>query len=300
MDVSIIIVNYNTCDLLKQCIQSIITNTREVVYEIIVIDNDSHDESCQMLKNDFPTVKLIRSNINLGFGKANNLGIKQASGKYLFFLNSDTILCNNAIKNFFEFSISYTDKLGATGTILKDNNGNNIHSYGKFITIKSELKNVLTKYSKIFGVKNNTDYLYPPAIKESKEVDYITGADLFIPYKVYQELEGFDPMFFMYCEEVDWQYRMAINGYKRLIINEPEIIHLEGGSDPSQSSAWSFNRMKNIFTSKLYYIKKHNKYSAYICFRFFYLGLWIPLILLRKELFSNKLKLIQLLFTKNI
>ena len=58
MDVSIIIVNYNTCDLLKQCIQSIITNTREVVYEIIVIDNDSHDESCQMLKNDFPTVKL--------------------------------------------------------------------------------------------------------------------------------------------------------------------------------------------------------------------------------------------------
>ena len=131
-------------------------------------------------------------------------------------------------------------------------------------------------------------------------MDYITGADLFIPYKVYQELEGFDPMFFMYCEEVDWQYRMAINGYKRLIINEPEIIHLEGGSDPSQSSAWSFNRMKNIFTSKLYYIKKHNKYSAYICFRFFYLGLWIPLILLRKDLFSNKLKLIQLLFTKNI
>lgn len=228
MDVSIIIVNYNTCDLLKQCIQSIISNTREVVYEIIVIDNDSHDESCQMLKNDFPTVKLIRSDINLGFGKANNLGIKQASGKYLFFLNSDTILCNNAIKNFFEFSISYTDKLGAVGTILKDNNGNNIHSYGKFITIKSELKNVLTKYSKIFGVKNNTDYLYPPAIKESKEVDYITGADLFIPYKVYQELEGFDPMFFMYCEEVDWQYRMAINGYKRLIISEPEIIHLEG------------------------------------------------------------------------
>ena len=66
MDVSIIIVNYNTCDLLKQCIQSIITNTREVVYEIIVIDNDSHDESCQMLKNDFPTVKLIIDWIQIG------------------------------------------------------------------------------------------------------------------------------------------------------------------------------------------------------------------------------------------
>jgi GT2 family glycosyltransferase len=99
MDVSITIVNYNTKDLLKQCIESVFEKTQDVEFEIIVVDNASSDGSQQMVKELFPKVTLIESPENLGFGRANNLGNKVAKGKYLFILNSDTILIENSIYN---------------------------------------------------------------------------------------------------------------------------------------------------------------------------------------------------------
>ena len=103
MDVSIIIVNYNTKKLIKNCINSIYKHTKDVDFEIIVSDNGSVDGSVEMIKSEFPNVILIENNANLGFGAANNRGLKIAKGKYIFYLNSDTVLLNNAVKYFFDY-----------------------------------------------------------------------------------------------------------------------------------------------------------------------------------------------------
>ena len=103
MDVSIILVNYNTKELTGDCIKSVYELTRDISYDIFVVDNASSDGSVQMIKEEFPAVKLIESPENLGFGRANNLAIKQSEAKYCFLLNTDTVLVNNAVKILFDF-----------------------------------------------------------------------------------------------------------------------------------------------------------------------------------------------------
>ena len=130
IDVSIIIVNYNTCELTKQCIDSVFKKTSGISFEVIVVDNDSKDDSIKVLSQD-SRVNFIESGANLGFGRANNLGIKHSRGKYVFFLNSDTILLNNAVKMLFDFMDAHKElNVGALGTILLDGNHNRTHSYG--------------------------------------------------------------------------------------------------------------------------------------------------------------------------
>ncbi len=277
MDVSIIIVSYNTCKLLKDCLDSIYKETKDITFEVIVVDNNSSDNSCQVIEAECPQVRLIRSKENLGFGKANNLGSEHADGKYLFYLNSDTILCNNAIKYFFDFAEKSKAQIGALGAILKGTDSKNCHSYGNFITMRSELQELLAKYFRILKDKSK---FHPQTVTSALEVDYITGADLFVPTSVYKEIGGFDPDFFMYCEEVDWQQRMADNGYVRYIIPGPEIIHLEGGSEQQKGKKWSARRLNNIITSKRIYFKKHFKGWGYPVFRLLYFILYTPILIM--------------------
>ena len=126
MDVSIIIVNYNTKQLLKDCLNSIYEHTENISFEVIVSDNGSKDGSIEMLKAEFPQVILIENNANLGFGKANNKGLAIAKGKYIFYLNSDTILLNNAVKLFFDYfeENGKKENIGALGCNLLDKQGN--------------------------------------------------------------------------------------------------------------------------------------------------------------------------------
>lgn len=276
MDISVIIVNYNTKDLIKDCIDSIIINTNNVSYEIIVVDNNSQDGSIEILEKSYPDVLLIKSPVNLGFGKANNLGIKAAKGKYLFFLNSDTILLNNALKYFYDYSESNSG-FGALGSILLDANHSPCHSYGSLISIKDELRIVIARYLRFFKQK---ELLHPEIVISPKEVGYITGADLWVPREIYDLLGGFDPNFFMYCEEVDWQQRMANANLKRIVIPGPKIMHLEGGSDPSKTKIWSVSRLKNMYQSKRYYYKKHFSKIKYPFFKIGYVILNTPSLIL--------------------
>lgn len=288
MDVSIIIVSYNTKNILRDCVLSIKDKSHDIDYEIIVVDNASSDGSVEMLRQEFPDVKIIESGGNIGFGKANNKGMAQATGKYLFLLNSDTILLNNATKILFDKAESLSDqgcKIGALGSVLLNKDLNTCHSYGHFITPSSELKEVISKYLKFLKDPANTN---PPLVKGVKDVDYITGADMFVPEEVYKETGGFDPDFFMYCEEVDWQKRMQKNGYSRIIVEGPKIIHLEGGSDNEQKKLWTPKRLSNLYKSRKIYRKKHyNKYTLPL-FRIFRLLLDTPSILLLALLTRRK------------
>lgn len=268
MDISVIIVNYNTRELLVNCINSIKTNTFGVSYEIIIVDNGSDDGSQKMISDLFPWVRLIQTGQNLGFGKANNVGMKNALGKYFLLLNSDTIIKNNVLKIFFDYSET-SSNIGALGSILYNENTKTCHSYGKFISPKTEIIDALSIYLRFLKDKSK---FYPNEIKYPIEVDYITGADLFIPREIFKKIGGFDPSYFMYCEEVDWQKRMCDYGFRRLIIPGPKIIHLEGGSDKSKSSLWSVTRLHNFISSKKIYHKKHFSKMSYLVFRPFY---WI-------------------------
>lgn len=263
MDVSIIIINYNSIQLTSQCLDSIFGNCRDIIFEIILIDNASTDNSVSIIKDKFPEIILIQNSENIGFGRANNIGIKKASGKYLFFLNPDTVLLNNAIRIFFDYMEKHNIKedIGAIGCVLLDQNRNlnyrNSYYYFPHLSMHFD-----EYFLKVFNIQRNR------YINDKKDlngdgsisVEFIVGADLFIPKTVIQEIGDFDPDYFLYWEEVDLQYRMYKKQLKRLIISGPEILHLEGGS--------SRNVLKNSrrileMESLIKYFRKHtNKVSV--------------------------------------
>ena len=238
MDVSIIIVNYNTCDVTRSCLKSVFEHTKDIDFEVIVSDNGSKDDSVKMIKQEFPQVILIENNANLGFGTANNRGLKIAKGKYIFYLNSDTILLNNAVKIFFEYweNSLEKDKIGALGCNLMDKELQVNHSYCSFpkasIEIAKFIRRIIVVYIKcIFNIlglnykKYATSNNYQLYIGN---VDYVTGADLFV---INDKNAYFDERFFLYYEETDLQWKIMQNGLLRKIIDGPKIIHLQGNSD---------------------------------------------------------------------
>lgn len=256
MDVSVIIVNYNTRQMTCDCLHSIRMHTRDVNYEIIVVDNASTDGSVAHIKTHFAGVRVISSDRNLGFGKANNKGALEARGKYLFFLNSDTLLLNNAIHFFFNY-MERNKEVGAVGGILLNEKGQVSFSYNRFPSPQTEMKYVLNKLFRRPTIP------HPPF--QPVSVDFISGADLFIRKAAFERLNGFDPEFFMYYEEVDLQKRMDLLGLKRIILPEGRIIHLEGGSFASKRL--TFRRFLIAQESFNRYIAKHYRGVSKLGFR---------------------------------
>ena len=268
IDVSIIIVNFNTKTLLDHCLESIFLQTKSVEFEVIVIDNASIDGSEKLVRHKYPNVRWINSGANLGFGRANNIGADVACGKYLFLLNSDTILLNDAVSILYHYMESnmQKNKLGAIGSYLLDSNENINVSYLDFPTPISEFRYLWGKLRNQ-RVDDTQSFV---------DVDSICGADIFIPRELFQIVGGFDPRIFMYYEETDLQYRIAKMGLKRRIIDGPRIIHLEGGS--FKSKGLSLKRFQMSQTSYNYYLRKHYRGFKYLFFKVF-------LIIMRTTIF---------------
>ena len=251
MDVSIIIVNYNTKDLLCQCVESIYDKTYNVEFEIIVVDNDSSDGSKELFIKD-KRIRFIEAGGNLGFGKANNLGVDAAKGKYVFFLNSDTILMNNAVKLFYDYCECHKqDKLGAVGCLLENVNKEFVHSYGVFPSIWSIPSNLF--YAGIRLMTHKPKKVVGNVIYgEEQVVDYVTGADMFVSKATIDKYGAFDSDFFMYYEETDLCYRIKSKGYSIKSIPDAELIHLEG-----KSFNVSVEREKRNLNGRYLYFHKH-------------------------------------------
>jgi len=236
MDVSVIIVSYNTATQLERCLASVFDKTEGLRFEVIVADNASSDGSPNLVRTLFPHVHLLVNSENIGFGAASNGAVKEATGKYLFFLNPDAELRNNAIKMFFDFMEECRGILvGAIGGQLLNNEGRLIHSSGTFVDVGRDLhwryKALARKLWR--GARTGT------AIREWKgldrstscmKVDYVTGADLFISRQLFTGLGGFNEAYFMYAEEMDLQYRLMTQGYQCFIMRGPEIRHEVGAS----------------------------------------------------------------------
>lgn len=250
IEVSVIIVNYNTLHVIKPCIDSIVRQTKEVGYEIIVVDNGSTDGSAETLAND-ERITFIPLHENMGFGKANNQGIRHAKGKYIFFLNADTLLLNDAIGLFHDFSEHFQGKLGAVGCILEDRQGQRIHSYGHFPRMKDAIeKLVWTPLLKALHLHRESPTRWP---EEWMSVDYVTGADLFVSRQVLDECGAFHPAFFMYFEETEMEHRFKTKGYENVIVKGPRIIHLEGEGCKDGSSKFLHDTVRQQRSEYLYF-----------------------------------------------
>lgn len=222
MQVSVIIVNYNTKELILNCLKSIYEKTSDIDFEVIVVDNASSDASCEAIAQEFPQVKLIKSVVNLGFGRANNLGISNSEAEYVFLLNPDTVLINNAIKILYD-SITFTPNCGVMGGNLFDENMMSVHSFGYLLSLSRYILRIFGFRYLLKNRKNDQNR------NEFQKVEQIIGADMMISRHVLDDVGGFDERFFLYLEESELQYRIQKNGYDIYYTPEAHIHHFEGG-----------------------------------------------------------------------
>jgi len=227
MNVSVIYVNYNTSEMLMNSIRSVKEQTKGVSYEIIVVDNNSEDNFLLTIEAEYPEVVCIQAKENLGFGRANNLGIEIAKGECIFFLNPDTLLINNAIAILYRY-LQSSDSIGACGGNLYDENNQPTYSfYRRFPSISQTLMSVF-KVSEVY-FKAPTSKFFNYTSKPLK-VSAIVGADLMAKRSVLDRTGTFDPAFFLYAEETELCYRIAKEGFKIMAVPDAKIMHLESKS----------------------------------------------------------------------
>jgi GT2 family glycosyltransferase len=246
--VSIIIVNYNSSRLLIQCVDSIEKHVKGVDYEIIVADNASSEEELVLLRDD-KRFTLLELDNNIGFGQANNTAARIAKGDFLFLLNPDTILINDAVSILYKY-ISSHQSVGICGGNLYDAKMQPTHSYHRlYPSIISEMDFATGQlFRRILYGKNSQFNTTSFPI----EVAMITGADLMIRHDIWTQLQGFDSKFFMYCEDADLCFRCNHIGYKNVSIPDAHIQHLEG-----KSFIESEKRCRRILEGRFIFFHKH-------------------------------------------
>jgi hypothetical protein len=254
VDISIIIVNYNTKDLTLQCVKSIVYSKSKLKYEIILIDNGSTDGSLTdfrkfKISNSVSRIKIIGNNDNLGFSKANNQGIKSAVGKYILLLNSDTKTKRGALEELVSFANSTPDA-GVVGSQLLNIDGSFQPSVFRFPTI---LRAALQYW---FGKKGVLDK-YVPTGDKPVEVDAVVGASFLITPKGLQEVGFLDERFFMFYEDLNYCRRVWKEGLKVYYLPKSQVIHYHGASGTKvKDDANQWRRL--IPSSKIYHgIMKH-------------------------------------------
>lgn len=224
MDVSIIIVNYNTKEILRNCLNTITKHTKNIDYEVIIIDNASTDDSVKMLSTEFPQFILIKSDINLGFGKANNEGFKIAKGRNYFLLNPDTLLQNNAVKILSDFIDSDESYAVCGGNLLNADETPQPSFSMYFHSIKSKLS-ILFYFPNRKKYSCNFNYSTSPI-----EVAVVFGSAFMIKSRIIKQIGGFNPNFFLYAEEDELCYRIKKAKYKIMNYPKSRIIHLDGSA----------------------------------------------------------------------
>jgi len=237
--ISIIIPSWNTKGLLRNCLKSLGSS-----YEIIVVDNGSTDGSPVMVEKEFPHVLLIKNKKNLGFGAANNQGMKRAKGDYLLLLNSDTIVKDKAPLLMAKYLKEYKE-VGVVGCQLLNKDGSLQPSAGPFPGLKIAL--IMLFLEHWFGD------LVRSSFKTAKEVDWVMGAAFMLRREILEKVGFMDEGLFMYMDEVEYSLRIKKAGYKVVFYPRAQIIHLWEGS----SRTGRTDPILNIYRGLIYFYKKH-------------------------------------------
>lgn len=281
VELSIVIVNYNSGKYLYDTIVSVLDQDLKINFEVIVIDNHSIDDSLISVRKKFPAVKIIELKENKGFAYANNIGVDNSIGKYILILNNDTKILQNSIESLLS-EIKLNPKYGIVSPVLYYDDGSPQISFGSDPGIITEF---FTKYfSRIFFKLE----LFFSKGKFEKDVDWISGACFLIPSSIYKNLGGFDEKFFLYYEDADLGMRVRGKGYLNHITSKSKIIHFLGKSAGPVYSGL----LPVIKKGHLYYYKKHNNRASfnllknYLIIKY-YLKLSITILSGKKEISGN-------------
>lgn len=265
MKLSIIIVNYNVTELLRNCLSSIISFVQDLDYEVIVIDNKSPDSSWKDLKIEFPTVQFMSSEVNHGFAIANNKAVKNARGEYILLLNPDTELEGFYMKEIVEFADQHKD-LGCLGIRMHD-------ATGKFLPeSKRSVPDMFNSFEKLFTnfKKKKSKSYYRNDIKEFEiaEVEVITGAFLLIKRDLYIQIGGLDEKYFMYGEDIDICFTLLRKKYKNWYYGKSSILHHKG-----ESTVRDAKYLERFYGAMQIFIDKYYKNQKPVQHRFLSAGL---------------------------
>jgi GT2 family glycosyltransferase len=251
LDLSIVIVNWNTCALLAQCIQAVEREAAAISNDIWVVDNGSTDDSVAMLQRDFPHVHLIESEHNLGFAGANNLAMQRSIGRYLLLLNTDAIVRPGSIQALLALA-EQRPLAGIVGAHLLNPDGSFQASYTNFPTLWQEVLILSTLGRRLHGS------WYPShGAEEGKgpqRVDYVEGACLLVRRAAFAQVGGLDEGYFMYAEEVDWCKRMAAAGWEVWYAPAAQVVHIGGASSANRKTS----READLYRSRVRYFRTYH------------------------------------------
>src|SRR5258705_2981451 len=269
MQLSIIIVNYNSRSLIEECLVSINKALFGIKSEVIIVDNNSTDDSKEYLPSRFIDVKFIFNNENLGFAKACNKGYKTSSGNYILFLNPDTILSEICLTDCISFFETHPEA-GAIGVRMLDDKG-------KFLKeSKRGLPSPSASFFKLFGLaaifpgsKTIAKYYqgHLPE-KENNAVEVLSGAFMMIRRDVLDKTKGFDEDFFMYGEDIDLSLRITRSGYKNYYLGKVSVTHLKGGS-----TTYNYNYVQDFYGAMKLFVKKHYSKKPALYLLFLHVGI---------------------------
>lgn len=264
MQLSVIIVSYNSMELLENCLFSVQKAMQTIDGEIIIADNNSNDGSNESLPSKFPGMKFIFNNENFGFAKACNQGFKISSGNYVLFLNPDTVLSETCLTDCIAFFKTHEDA-GAVGVRMLDNKG-------KFLKeSKRGMPSPGASFYKLFGLatifpRSKTIAKYYQGHlpeNENNPVEVLSGAFMMVKRSVFEKINGFDESFFMYGEDIDLSLRISQLGYKNYYLGKTSITHLKGGS-----TTYNYKYVDDFYGAMKLFVKKHygKKSALYLLF----------------------------------
>ncbi|MCB0696903.1 MAG: glycosyltransferase, partial [Chitinophagaceae bacterium] len=256
MKLSVIIVNYNVKYFIEVCLHSVLRAAEGIDTEVIVVDNNSKDDSCAMIKSRFPQVKLVENKDNLGFSKANNQGVAMATGEYILFVNPDTVMPEDFLQKMIGYMDSHPEA-GSIGPRLIDGKGQYAPDGKKSFPSLSVAIFKTTGINKIFSKSTffNKYYAVHVGEHETAEVDILSGCCMMVRHSLLKTIGGaFDEAYFMYCEDFDLCYRIQQAGYKNIYYPGVTLIHYKGESTrkTSISHVRIFNDALSVFVRKHY------------------------------------------------
>lgn len=276
MDVSIVIVSFNTKELLLDCLKSIENASKRLKTEVFVVDNNSHDQTTQAVKDQFPQIKVIANQKNIGFSKANNLAIKLATGKYILVLNPDTKLAPDTLLKMKDFMDNNSNVAVATCRVELTTGNLDKDCRRHFPTPWRSLCH-FTSLDQIFRTSKLFDQYYMGYISDQNEheIDSCAGAFMIIRSPALKKVGTFDEDFFFYGEDLDLCWRFKEKGYKIMFTPITKIIHYKGASSGIKSQSEHLSKatreskkralVESIRAMKLFYQKHYReKYPFFV------------------------------------
>jgi GT2 family glycosyltransferase len=253
MQLSVIILNYNVRYFLEQCVLSVESAIKNIDAEIIVIDNNSEDDSCVMLKQRFPNIKRIENKGNLGFPKGNNIGVSQAKGEYICILNPDTVVAEDTFTKVLAFAKDQKD-LGIIGVKLIDGTGKFLPESKRGTPTPWVAFTKIAGLYKVFPKSKFFNKYYAQHLYENQtgKVDILVGAFMVMKRQLYNEIGGFDENCFMYSDDIDLSYMVLKKGKANFYFHETTVIHYKG-----ESTVKDGTYMKRFQEAMNFFYKKH-------------------------------------------